>query len=155
MEAIRSGLAKGGKGRTGDKVVLLLKSAYGWVNDEQGGKVDSPVSALKVAPTRHAAQAIRDDHVALHEEPNAVARDALLALMFTGARRGNALAMRWEHLNLSASTWFMPTTKNGQPHTAGLSPILVAMLRRRQAEAVGSPWVFAGTGKAGHYREPF
>jgi len=100
---LRSKLAKDGRLRTGDKVVLLVKSIYSWVN-ANGAKFACPAESLKVAPTRHAAQSIRDDQLhavltALSEESNPVARAFLTVAMFTGARRSNVLAMRWRTLN--------------------------------------------------------
>jgi integrase len=40
----------------------------------------------------------------------------------TGMRSGEMLAMRWEHVNLTNRTVFLPDTKNGSPRTVPLSP---------------------------------
>jgi integrase len=39
----------------------------------------------------------------------------------TGMRSGEMLAMRWEHVNLTTRTVFLPDTKNGDPRTVPLS----------------------------------
>jgi integrase len=39
----------------------------------------------------------------------------------TGMRSGEMLAMRWEHVNLTNRTVFLPDTKNGSPRTVPLS----------------------------------
>ena len=39
----------------------------------------------------------------------------------TGMRSGELLAMRWEHVNLTNRTVFLPDTKNGSPRTVPLS----------------------------------
>ena len=59
--------------------------------------------------------------------------------------------MRWEHVDLVGRTLTVPETKNREPHVLPLSDFLVDMLRERQQ---GSPWVFPGSGKSGHYEDP-
>lgn len=39
----------------------------------------------------------------------------------TGMRSGEMLAMRWERVNLTTRTVFLPDTKNGDPRTVPLS----------------------------------
>lgn len=41
-----------------------------------------------------------------------VARDFFLMCLFTGQRRGNILAMRWNEVDLSRGAWHIPETKN-------------------------------------------
>jgi integrase len=52
--------------------------------------------------------------------------------METAMRRGELLAMRWEHVNLEAQTVVLPITKNGMARTVPLSRKAVATLRTLQ-----------------------
>ncbi|MCV2362489.1 site-specific integrase [Paucibacter sp. DJ1R-11] len=47
----------------------------------------------------------------------------------TAMRRGELLALRWEHINLEQRTAFLPDTKNGTARTVPLSSNAIATLR--------------------------
>ena len=64
----------------------------------------------------------------------------MLAL-FTGARRGNLQACRFDQLHLDQSEWHIPRTKSGKPQIVHLPPEAVAIFRSRQATVRGE-WVF-------------
>lgn len=81
-------------------------------------------------------------------------RDYFLCCLFTGARRSNVAAMRWEEINFEFGTWTIPKTKNGQAVTLPLVPTVVEILRFREKGRDGSPWVFPGKGKDGHVTAP-
>jgi len=53
----------------------------------------------------------------------------------TAMRRGELLALRWEHVNLKRCTAHLPDTKNGDPRTVPLSTSAVALLRTLREEA--------------------
>lgn len=91
---------------------------------------------------------------ALQAEPNETLRDFLALCLFTGARRGNVLSMRWQDVNLAAGTWRIPDTKAGRPVYLPLTPPALNILHRRHADYGNSPWVLPGRGKRGHITEP-
>jgi integrase len=92
---------------------------------------------------------------ALDEEPNETLRDFFRVALFTGARRSNVQAMRWDDLNLQNGTWRIPggDVKTGEPVTLPLSPPALEVLRRRSVAREG-PWVFPSTWKGRHITEP-
>lgn len=47
----------------------------------------------------------------------------------TAMRRGELLALKWEHIDLDAQTAFLPTTKNGRPRFVPLSALAVNTLK--------------------------
>ena len=89
---------------------------------------------------------------AVHAEPE-YARDFLLTALFTGMRRGELMALRWENVDLVAKTLHLPKTKNGDPLTLPLSIFLFDLLSGRLERSNGSPFVFPGPGKDGHLIE--
>ena len=89
----------------------------------------------------------------LEFETNETLRDFVFVALFTGARRGNVLPMRWEDIDFDAGTWQIALTKNGTPQTIPLVPALVDMLKARR-ENTSSAWVFPANSKTGHYVEP-
>lgn len=90
---------------------------------------------------------------AVAEEESADIRDFVLLCLFTGARKSNVLAMRWDQVDLVSKTWWIPVTKNGTSQTIPLHEEDIKILRRRQPSAAG-PWVFPGRGETGHMRDP-
>ena len=72
---------------------------------------------------------------ALAGEPNQTCRDFFLLALFTGARRANVLAMRWEEIDLAGedSIWRIPVTKNGRPQAIPLEAAELEIVERRLA----------------------
>ena len=79
-------------------------------------------------------------------EQSPTAADAIAVALWTGARRGNVLTMRWAELALDRATWTIPGDKfkNGRAMTVHLPGPALDILRRRQTDANGAEWVFPG-----------
>jgi integrase len=82
-------------------------------------------------------------------------------LMFTGARRGEAMSAQWDHFDLDRGTWTKPgtSTKQKRKHATPLHDGAVLLLREIYARALKdssgapvSPYVFPGKGRAEHMR---
>jgi integrase len=80
---------------------------------------------------------------ALDEEPNQTAAACIALLALTGARKGEALAMRWEDVDLPRRTWRVPRSKSGRMRHIPLSDSAAALLAR-QPRLPNVPWVFPG-----------
>lgn len=90
---------------------------------------------------------------ALDSEPNQTFADCVRIALFTGARIGNVLAMRWDEVSLDARLWRIPDPKNRTPHVIALAPEALQVLGARYATAE-SEWVFPGRGGKGHLKYP-
>jgi len=88
----------------------------------------------------------------LERLPNADVKDYLLVSLFTGARRANVLAMRWNQIDFTLGLWTIPHTKNGSSHTIPLTGRVLEILSARRTVSENE-WVFPGTGKTGHLVE--
>lgn len=99
-----------------------------------------------------AAHDLRAWWLAVIEEPD-YSRDFLLIALFTGMRRNEIAALRWEQIDLAERALHIPKTKNGDPLDLPLSDYLVTLLRERRDQAGASPWVFPGSGRKGHLVE--
>jgi len=96
---------------------------------------------------------------ALQADPDAAVRDVLLVALFTGQRKGNVLAMRWDHIDLDAGLWTIPgdETKQRKSQTNPLSAQVREILDRRRIDAANA-WVFPAVragrdGEMGHMSE--
>jgi integrase len=95
---------------------------------------------------------------ALDESPLQNSADTVRVLMLTGARVGEVLCMRWDHLDLKEGVWVKPaaTTKQNKIHRVPLSPPVIDLLKARfKKQQSGkkrdkSDWVFPGKSKQGH-----
>ena len=78
--------------------------------------------------------------------------DVLMMLLFTGARRGNVLRMRWEDLDLVAAVWTIPASaaKNKTATPLPLTAPAVMLLQKRLKHRAGEPWVFPSPIGDGH-----
>lgn len=79
-------------------------------------------------------------------------QDYFHMLMYTGARRANVAAMRYE--NIHGATWLIPakTFKTGEATEVHLLPQALEIIERRRGR---SPWVFPADSKLGHIVEPY
>jgi integrase len=91
---------------------------------------------------------------AVMDEPSKDMRDYVLLSLFTGARQGNVLAMRWEEIDFQSSTWVIPRTKNGKSHRVPLGDFELEILKQRSQANSLSPWVFPTRSVTGHMVEP-
>ncbi len=71
-------------------------------------------------------------------------RDYFSLLLYSGVRRSNLAAARWEQFDLANRLWVVPHTKNGEPVTVHLSEPAAAILTRRAAG--GGELVFPAIG---------
>ena len=78
---------------------------------------------------------------AIENEKNTTLRDFFKMLLFTGVRKGNLQAMRWEQMDWNFGYWRIPETKNGQPLVLPLTEKALEVLQQRKKTAK-SVWVF-------------
>jgi integrase len=82
------------------------------------------------------------------------APDYFRLLLFTGMRKSEGLALRWEHIDFSGRTLTVPRTKNGDPLVLPLSTFLVDLLQARRQRFPTAEWVFPGDDPAKRIEEP-
>jgi integrase len=117
----------------------------------------NPVRLRKAwLPVEHRTRRVEDDQLpafyqAVTGLANAVARDYLLLLLFTGLRRSEAAALRWQHVDLPGRVIRLPASstkgrrKLDLPMTDFVSDLLVA--RRALGDAT---FVFPSNSRTGH-----
>ena len=77
----------------------------------------------------------------LTKDENQVAAKAILVLLLTGARRNEITQARWEHVDLKASTLFVPLSKSGKPRYVILNADAVRVLSSIPRIS-GNPYLF-------------
>jgi integrase len=71
-------------------------------------------------------------------------RDLLIFLLFTGLRKGEAISLKWNDVDLDNGTVLIRDTKNRQPHMLPLSDYLQTLLERRSRSKNNNNYVFPG-----------
>ncbi len=146
---------------TANNVMRHLRSVYNFAAATHDEFPPNPVQILTQARAWHREQRRQTVVTALDlpswwkavmAEPEH-SRDFLLLALFTGMRRGELMALRWDNVDLNARTLHLPKTKNGDPLNLPLSKFLTDLLTARKDLAGNSPWVFPGPGKDGHLVE--
>jgi integrase len=94
-------------------------------------------------------------HKAVCALPSPVARDYLLLLLFTGLRRREAAALRWDEVDLKARIIRLPAAraKGGKKLDLPMSDFVHDLLVARRALG-DAKWVFPANSKSGHLEEP-
>jgi integrase len=126
---------------------------------------DNPCRGIEKNPETKRKRYLSGDELerlvaALAKYPDKRSADVVRLLLFTGARRGEVLGMRWADLDLTGGIWTKPasSTKQKADHTVPLSaPVaqLLSGIREQQTakrQALGE-FVFAGNGDARHIVE--
>ena len=124
---------------------------------------DNPVGRLRRAwyPEPRRETLVKASDLALFYQavmalPNAVQRDYILCVLFTGLRFGEAAALRWEEIDLTERVIRVPATrtKSGRKLDLPMSDFLQDLFVARRAVGDVGPWVFPANSKSGHIAEP-
>ena len=78
---------------------------------------------------------------AIAELPDPFERAAITLIIETGCRKSEALAAKWEDVDLDAGTWRIPSPKAGCPQAVPLAGTTVALLRNLERV---SNWIIPG-----------
>lgn len=91
---------------------------------------------------------------AVLEEPNETIRDYILLLLFTGVRRAGALVLEWKDVDFNSKTIALLDVKKHTKYLVPMSLYLYKVLKGRQEKYPEGQYVFPGSGKDGHLKEP-
>ncbi len=144
-----------------NRAFALLRSLYE-KGREWGYTGENPCFKLKKFQEQSrerylSAEELGKFFTAVSAEPSEIARDFLLMLLFTGARKSNVLNMAWKNVSLDLKLWNIPAaqSKNKTSYTVPLVKSALEILTRRRKTNPESPWVFySAASKSGHLVEP-
>lgn len=146
----------GGAG-TADKAVLILRAAYSWAISE-GILKENPAAAVKVSQPgqRDAIMGGSKDYETLFDtlakmenehRMRPAAADAIRFITLTGARKGEAIGMKWAYVDLRAGNVTIPPSahktgsRTGKPRIISL-PAAAKAIIARQPEGSPTDYVF-------------
>jgi integrase len=117
------------------RVIVILRSLFNLVrkwNVVRGS--ENPASGIPVPADVQRNRFLDKDETkrlveALAKDENQIAAKAILLLLLTGARRNEITHARWEHVDLKASTLFVPLSKSGKSRYVFLNAAAVNVFR--------------------------
>lgn len=114
-------------------VVLDFAKANGWRQTGAPRDTLRPLLPKQMKPGNFAALAYADVPAVaqrLRSKPVTAGRLALMFVILTGARSGEARQARWSQVDLQAKTWTRPAElmKTREPHVVTLSPAALSVL---------------------------
>jgi len=142
VDALHARLGRDNGAYLANRVLALLKAVFNHALDAE--LLDkNPARNVQPFEERSRDRALQAAELpafwqAVAAEPDA---DFFRLSLFTGARRGNVLAARWDQIDLVAAEWRIPVTKGGRSLVVPLSSAAVELLERRREELDGD-WVF-------------
>jgi integrase len=80
--------------------------------------------------------------------------DLVEMAILTGLRRSELISLKWDHVDLRENTYYLSTTKNGEPLELPLTQHMRRIFERRKAIDDGSPYVFSAPNAHGQIKEP-
>ena len=139
-----------------NSVMTTLRSLWNFVEVRVPDLPRNPVNRLRrqwfQGPRRE--RMVRPDQLpafwaAVETLDNLNVRDFIKLLLFSGLRRNEGAALRWDEIDFAAKVWKLPRerTKNNQPHEVPLSTLTVSIIQTMPRIA-DSPYVFTTNGRA-------
>ena len=140
---------------TANRVLCTISAVFKWGTRQRLCKYN-PATGIKQNPKNARERFLHSEELPLFlkeldAEPEEAMRDYIWLAIYTGARRGNLLAMQWKQISIHQKLWIIPNTKNGEPHVIPLIDEAMSILKRRMNN--GSEFVFQSK-YGGHIKEP-
>jgi integrase len=137
-------------------LLVLMRAVINWNLRNENITGENPwdrIRQYKIQPRErflHPDELVRFFN-ALREFRDEPIHDYVLISLYTGARRSNVLAMRWDQIDFNLAIWRIPLTKNKESHVVPLTKAAVQVLSSRERN---SDWVSPGKDPANHLVEP-
>lgn len=145
---------------TANRVLAFLRAAINRAIREHELDLPNPARSITLYSEESRTRRLEREEMpaflaALAEEPNHNVRDMLTLALFTGARKSNIMAMRWDEISFDRGLWVVPPAKSKTGHTLPvvLSSHALEILKARR-ELVTGPYVFPGA-MNGHMGSPY
>jgi integrase len=161
IDALHRKLTDAGTGYRANRVIALCSKMFALAVRPWEMRSDNPVKGIAKNKEMKRKKYIKPDELerltqALRDDPSQQAANIIRILLMTGARRGEVLAMRWEHIDLTEGKWSKPasSTKQNEDHIVPLSAPVRQLLSEINQEQGGpsSGYVFPSTDSAtGHF----
>ena len=147
IQSLHARIGKANGKYAANRLLALLSKMFTVANVHGEWKRPNPCKGVKQFAEKSRDRFLQPEEIprflkAVDSLENQTAADAFRLMLWTGARKGNVLAMQWADIDLSSATWRIPDTKANEPQRVHLTAEAVAILQRLKDAAKESPFVF-------------
>ncbi len=148
---------------TANRSLALLKTVFNYGRRNLSLKIENPCDGVKMFKEQSRDRFLNKEELqaffkaVMAEQTPRQWQDFFLLCLWTGARRSNVQAMRWENVDLNNAIWRIAGSefKNKDNFQVVLiEPALEILTRRKHEVDNQSPYVFPANSKTGHIQEP-
>jgi len=151
IDALHRSITRRGHKYRANRVLALLSTMFA-LSVKRKMRTDNPCKGVERNREHHRRRYLSPEELqrlttALATFPERDVADVVRLLLLTGARKGEVLSMKWEHLDLTAGTWSKPpsSTKQDQHHQGVLNaPARALLAERLSMRKDGEMYVFPG-----------
>ena len=146
IQSLHARIGKANGKYAANRLLALLSTMFSVATDH-GWKRPNPCKGVKKFAEKSRDRFLQPEEIprflkAVDSLENQTAADVFHLLLWTGARKGNVLAMQWAEIDLLSATWRIPDTKANESQRVHLTAEAVAILQRLKESAKESPFVF-------------
>jgi integrase len=140
---------------TANRLVQLVRTLFNWALKTELWSGENPARGITPFPESSRTRFVQPEELpklfsALSQETNLDLRDFVLLALFTGARRSNVFAMRWDQLDVMRGLWTIPDPKSRVPYVIPLTEEALGILAQRRRRHPNVEWIFPSSGWTGH-----
>jgi integrase len=139
-----------------NRCIVLIRTIFNLFIKEGTYKGSNPTSGVQLNKEEPRVRYMEHNELerffsALNESSDSVSKNAIIMMLFTGARRGNVFRMKWDEIDMEAKIWRIPKTKTSKNETIPLADSAVELLEDIQNNNPDEVYVFpSATSKSGH-----
>ena len=155
VDALHRKITKNGQTTQANRVITMVAKMFALAIRWQM-RADNPAKGIERNVEHKRKRYLTEaEQIRLREafeaHPDQQAVNIFRLCLLTGCRSGEAMAMRWDDVELARGIWTKPgaTTKQKTTHIVPLSAPVKQLLARLRQET-NSPWVFPADSKPGH-----
>jgi integrase len=156
VEKLHNSLGKSSGFYMANRVLALVKVLFNFAI-AQGHPIINPAARLSPFEEISRERFLQPEELpkffaAVDAEPSEKIRDFIYLALYTGQRKSNVQAMRWEDLDLDRKVWRIPQTKTGKHEVPLSAPAMEIILRRQEIKE--GDYVLPGRHGDGHLQDP-
>ena len=142
-----------------NRCLVFIKGMFNYFIKEGTYKGVNPALAVKLNKEEARVRYLEHTELerffaALNIIEESISRNAILMLLFTGARKSNVLCMKWSEIDLDAKIWLIPQTKTGKNLSIALADSAVDLLNEIKSNNPDEVYVFpSAVSKSGHLED--
>ncbi len=142
-----------------NRCVMLIRTMFNLFINDGTYKGVNPTKGIKFNKEEPRVRYLEHSEIerffeALNESGDSVSKNAIIMMLYTGARKGNVYRMKWDEIDMDAKIWKIPRTKTSKNETIPLADSAIELLKYIQSSSADEIYVFPSeTSASGHIED--